>query len=75
MWVDNHSSLISSELQAAGEHWTGCLGIPHSLSTGFWLQRGTDIWETQDPGNWPGKGAGQLPSQLPKILPEQSLNK
>lgn len=25
MWVDNHASLIRSELQAAGEHWTGCL--------------------------------------------------
>ena len=25
MWADNRSSLISSELQAAGQHWMGCL--------------------------------------------------
>lgn len=25
MWADNRSLLISSELQAAGQHWIGCL--------------------------------------------------
>ena len=78
MWVDSYSSLISSELQAAGEHWTGCLVDKefHILcQQGFGCREEVTFGKLKMLAIGPGKGAGQLPLQLPKILPEQSLNK